>query len=294
MATATPHPAANQRPREILIVSHSTLFYWWPVWAVGYMMAIISLPLLTGERVYLAPEKADFLHNATGSAVEKSSKGPGLTEEKTVEFTNQNVLIAPKPASEKSKSSPIQKTEVHISTSKNLGVLFVMVLLVVIFITNVPLRGLWSVIVIIFLVALVIILALLGVLDAILDFFFIFDIRITLGGYVVIATVLLALWLVIFFLFDRQIYMVFTPGQLRVKLEIGDAETAYDTTGMTIQKQRSDLFRHWILGIGSGDLIVRTAGAQGHQFDMPNVLFLGRKVREIEDMLRSRQVVSGQ
>ena len=97
----------------------------------------------------------------------------------------------------------------------------------------------------------------------------------------------------IFFLFDRQIYMVFTPGQLRVQLEIGDAETAYDTTGMTIQKQRSDLFRHWILGIGSGDLIVRTAGAQGHQFDMPNVLFLGRKVREIEDMLRSRQVVSG-
>ena len=62
---------------------------------------------------------------------------------------------------------------------------------------------------------------------------------------------------------------------------------------MTIQKQRSDLFRHWILGLGSGDLIVPTAGAQPHQFDMPNVLFLGRKVREIEDMLRSRQMVTG-
>ena len=42
--------------------------------------------------------------------------------------------------------------------------------------------------------------------------------------------------------FDRQVYMVFTPGQMRVCLEIGDAETAYDTAGMTIQKQRSDLF----------------------------------------------------
>jgi hypothetical protein len=94
-------------------------------------------------------------------------------------------------------------------------------------------------------------------------------------------------------LFDKQIYMVFTPGQLRVRLEIGEAETAYDTTGMTIQKQRSDLFRHWILGLGSGDLIVKTSGAQAHYFDMPNVLFLGRKVREIEDMLRARQVIAG-
>jgi len=53
-----------------------------------------------------------------------------------------------------------------------------------------------------------------------------------------------ALWCIVFFLFDRQIYMVFSTGQFRVRLEIGEAETAYDTTGMTIQKQRSDLFRH--------------------------------------------------
>jgi hypothetical protein len=88
--------------------------------------------------------------------------------------------------------------------------------------------------------------------------------------------------------------MIFTPGQLRVRLAIGDAESAYDATGMTIQKQRSDLFRHWILGLGSGDLIVNTAGAQAHHFDMPNVLFLGRKVREIEEMLRAKQVVTEQ
>ena len=105
---------------------------------------------------------------------------------------------------------------------------------------------------------------------------------------------LFTVWILIFVLFDRQIYMIFTPGQLKVRLEIGGGEKAFDTQGMTIEKQRSDLFRHWILGLGSGDLIVKTAGAQGHQFDMPNVLFLGRKVREIEEMLRSRQVVAGQ
>jgi hypothetical protein len=94
-------------------------------------------------------------------------------------------------------------------------------------------------------------------------------------------------------LFDRQIYIVFTPGQMRVRQEIGDAETAYDTMGMTVQKQRSDLFRHWILGLGSGDLIVKTAGAHPVEIHLPNVLFIGRKVAEIEDMLRSKQVVTG-
>ncbi len=115
----------------------------------------------------------------------------------------------------------------------------------------------------------------MGKWDDILTSLSYLDIRINLGGYLLISTVLFLLWLFVFTLFDRQIYMVFTPGQLRVRLEIGEAETAYDTTGMTIQKQRSDLFRHWVLGLGSGDLIVRTAGAQAHQFDMPNVLFFG-------------------
>ena len=116
------------------------------------------------------------------------------------------------------------------------------------------------------------------------------DIRINLGGYVFISTVLLIIWLVVYFFFDKQTYMVFTPGQLRVRLEIGEGETAYDTMGMTVQKQRSDLFRHWILGLGSGDMIVKTHGAQVHEFNLPNVLFLGRKLKQVEDMLRSRPI----
>lgn len=297
MSTATPQsvaPAhAPETRREILIVSHSSLFYWWPVWAVGFLMALITA--FTGDRVALVPQHAELIKGATGSVDGNWIKDDGTTEQvKQKEFEKRDVVLAPKPASDKQAAAPMALTPVHISRYKNLGVLFTLVLLLVIFITNVPLRGLWSVIVIIFVVSLIIILGLLDVLDNILHALSFLDIRISTGGYVVISVVLFILWLLVFMLFDRQIYMVFTPGQLRVKLEIGDAETAYDTTGMTIQKQRSDLFRHWILGLGSGDLIVRTSGAQGHQFDMPNVLFLGRKVREIEDMLRSRQVVSGQ
>jgi hypothetical protein len=277
MATATPQ--SLQAPREILIVSHSTLFYWWPVWAVGFLMFLMTI--FSGDRMATIPAGSTEEHKAK-QVVVTNAKGEPVT------YENRDVLVAPEKTS-------LKATELHISGSKNLGVLFCMVLLLVIGITNVPLRGLWSVIVIVLIVAIVIILALLpgNFLEKLLEFLFILDVRINAAGYLLISLALFILWVLVFFLFDRQIYMVFTPGQLRVKLEIGDAETAYDTSGMTIQKQRSDLFRHWILGIGSGDLIVRTAGAQGHQFDMPNVLFLGRKVRDIEDMLRSRQVVSG-
>jgi hypothetical protein len=95
------------------------------------------------------------------------------------------------------------------------------------------------------------------------------------------------------YFFDRQIYMVFNPGQLKVCLEIGAGETAYDTMGMVIQRQRDDLFRHWILGLGSGDLIVRTSGAHSHEFHMENVLNVNSKLKAIEEMMRDKSVVSG-
>jgi hypothetical protein len=58
---------------------------------------------------------------------------------------------------------------------------------------------------------------------------------------------------VVVLFFDRQMYMIFAPGQLRVCQEIGSGEVAYDTLGMVVVKQRSGLFRHWLLGFGSGD-----------------------------------------
>ena len=87
-------------------------------------------------------------------------------------------------------------------------------------------------------------------------------------------------------IFDRQVYMVFSPGGFKVCTEVGGGEMAYPTVGLTLTKQRSDLFRHWILGFGSGDLIVRTTGAQAHQIEMHNVLFIDRKRQHIEQMIR--------
>jgi hypothetical protein len=89
-------------------------------------------------------------------------------------------------------------------------------------------------------------------------------------------------------------YMVFSPGQLLVRQDIGSGEVACDTMGMVVAKRRTDLFRHWLLGFGSGDLLVKTGGAQPQQVEMHNVLFVGNKLHLIQEMLQTREVVSGE
>src|SRR5689334_88674 len=41
-ATAPPSPKTAEMGRNIKIVSHSPLFYWWPVWAAGFLMAFLT------------------------------------------------------------------------------------------------------------------------------------------------------------------------------------------------------------------------------------------------------------
>lgn len=276
-----PKPVAG--PREIRIISHSTLFYWWPVWASGFIFFILSQ--FSDSRVAIVPEGTQVVQVAEGKA--KGTQDHELTG-KYILIVDPDKVAGKNDLDKANALAP----KLHIARSKNLGVLFCTILLLVIFITNVPLRGLWSVIVILVVVFLSIIFAILDWWERILTALSFLDVRINAAGYLTISLVLFALWCIVFFLFDKQIYMVFTPGQLKVRLEIGEGETAYDTMGMTTQKLRSDLFRHWILGLGSGDLIVRTTGAQAHTFDLPNVLFLGRRHKEVEEMLRQRPVVT--
>jgi len=44
MATSStlPPPPARTDQREVRIYQHSMLFYWWPVWLVGYFMVFLS------------------------------------------------------------------------------------------------------------------------------------------------------------------------------------------------------------------------------------------------------------
>jgi hypothetical protein len=215
--------------------------------------------------------------------------GTKRSDGKQTGYKDRDVLVLPEnmylTQNPHDPNSPAQKLR-NISKGREFGVLFAIVLLLVIVITNVPLRGLWSFMVIFLVIALAIIFALAGWWDAIFRTFAALDIRINAGGYIFLSSILFAIWLFTVLVFDKQIYMVFTPGQFKVCTEVGGGEQTYSTIGMTLEKQRSDLFRHWILGLGSGDLIVKTTGAQSHHFEMPNVLFIGRKMQRIEDMVR--------
>lgn len=273
--------------KEIRIVSHSMLFYWWPVWAVGLIMGALSF--VEGRRVAIVPESAE------PGRTWRVEVEPGKMETREgfiVTKTDQHLL----PDKPEKAGDPLPRADdphLRMTAHSSYGVLWATVLILVIVITNVPLRGLWSVVVIVFIVMISVIFALLGWWDAILSAIKLLDIRINAGGYFFISLILFGIWLTTMLLFDRQLYMIFTPGQLKVCLEIGGGETAYDTAGMVIQKQRDDLFRHWILGLGSGDLIVRTSGANAHEFHLNNVLFAGRKLQMIEQMQRDRPVVKG-
>jgi hypothetical protein len=274
------------KPGEIVIISHSHLFYWWPVWLVGFIMA--GLTWYQGTRMAIVPRGTEPepklqvpVRNARGETIGTETregyvfpKGKELPMRKNAEGKEEYV-----------------KADVRMAQSKDYGIVFIVFLLLVIFITNVPLRGLWSVFVIVVILMLSIIFALADIWSMLLNRYQLLAIHINMGGYFFISTVIFIIWLANFFFFDRQFYMIFTPGQVRVHLEIGAGETVYDTGGMVFQKQRSDLFRHWILGFGSGDLIVRPAGGAQH-IDLPNVLSVGRRVREIEKKLAEKEVVA--
>jgi hypothetical protein len=60
-----------------------------------------------------------------------------------------------------------------------------------------------------------------------------------------------------------------------------------------VEKHMDDLFRHWLLGFGSGDMTFRTAGTNAEQFEVVNVLWIGRKLERIQQMLQERAVVGG-
>jgi hypothetical protein len=267
--TAQPVPVTPVPPhmREIRVYSHSALFYWWPVWAVGFLMALLTW--FDGHVMAVVPP---------GSHVQG------------------NTLVAPD-----GKKLPVDATNkpvephLYMANSKNYGVLFAVMLIVIIVISNVPMHGLWSVLVVLGILLLILLAVLIRVdenrtvWDVISDKWTYLDIRINMGGYLFLSTVLFIIWALTVFVFDRRKYVAVTPGQVRVCQAIGTGEDVYDTTGMTFAKRQDDLFRHWIVGLGSGDLIIHRPSQK--DIDMPNVLFVGSKVKEMEDLVRSKEVV---
>jgi hypothetical protein len=181
--------------------------------------------------------------------------------------------------------------------SKNVGVVFTIVLLIVTMITNVSFRGLSSAIVIILILFFTVLFAWLGWWQWIMDKIFRLSIHMNAGFYFFLSTVLLIAWVLITFGYDRMSYWRVTPGQITHEFIFGGGQKSYDTEGMVFEKLRDDLFRHWVLGFGSGDMIMypmTRAGAAREELEIHNVLLIGTQLRKIQEMIAAKPEEPGQ
>jgi hypothetical protein len=271
-ANPTPSPAPPQRPQTIKVISHTGLFYWWPVWLVGLILAALSW--FEGNREAVVPA-------GTTVKVEEPKKTYQVT---LPDRPSRSLEQAAANTAKGQEAFPIRA-----SGSKNYGIVYILVILAVTFGANVPFRGLASVIAILAIFLVAGLFAYLDWWDAIFDFLGGLHVEISAGGYLLLSVVLLALWLATFFLYDPLRYMIFTPGQFVLHKEIGDLRQVFDTTQVEVEKRRTDLFRHWVLGLGAGDLIIKVP-SQALQIELPNVLFVGYRVPQIADLMKTKPV----
>ncbi len=236
--TQQPGSVASEPSQErvLVVFGHSGLFYWWTVWIMGYIMALLT-----------------------------SWQG------KPYVFENDGVV-----------------KEVLINPSGSLGVIFTVVFVLVILMTNLTVRGIASFLVITVILGLTFAFAYFDLWNPIIKAMGHLAIFMNLGFYVFFSTAVLILWLISFFIYDRLEYWTFRPGQMIHHQVFGSGEQVYDTIGLSINKLRNDLFRHWILGLGSGDMEIATTGARKAAFLVKNVLFVGVKMQRIQEMIATK------
>jgi hypothetical protein len=272
-ANPTPSQAPPSQPLTIKVISHTGLTYWWPVWLVGFILA--GLTFAEGTRLAVVP---------SSTTVEERLPG------KTFEVTVTNPPAPYLTSAAKDSANGKDAFPVRIAGRKSYGPIFVVVLLVVIFGSNVPLRGLASVIAILFILLVTVVFAYFDWWASIFDFLGGLHIEISVAGYLIPSIVLLILWLATFLFYDPLRYMIFTPGQIVVHREIGDQRNVFDTAQVEVEKRRSDLFRYWFLGFGAGDLIIKVP-SQSLQIELPNVLFVDRQVTAIANLMKLKPVL---
>jgi hypothetical protein len=268
---------ADERPTRVVVVTHSPLFYWWPVWVVGFLMAWLSF--WAGDQVAFVPP---------GTVAKLGAQVEGVAGAR-------DVLIAPdgRRLTAAADSDELTQPRLRMLRTNDAGIVWAATLLLVVFVTHVELRGMWSVVVVMLIAFITVVFAVLGLWDSILRAVRVVDIHINAFGYLTISLLLFLLWLVMFLVYDPLKYMVFTRGRLRVRKVIGEGEKVFDMRGMVLKRHRDDMFRHWLLGFGTADLTVMTAGANAQQIEMPNVFGIARKLELINKMLQETEVAVG-
>ncbi len=229
--TAT-RPARPARLPELLVYSHSWVLYWWPAWALGYVMALLT---------WLHPVRV-----RVGNSLDLFSPG------------------------------------------NDLGVIYALVLMLLILLINTQMRGYASAVVALVAAFIVLFFAYQGWWDRILAWFGSQSVHLNLGFYLFFSTGLLLIWLIVVFGFDRLNFWRIRPGQVTHEYMLGVIDRSLDTDAVILTKEQGDLFRHWVLGLGSGDLQIQTVGGLGQAITVPNVLFVNAKFACIQRLVATK------
>jgi hypothetical protein len=253
MSTATSHTrhtAHATADGESRVYSHSGLLYWWPVWAVGFAMA--AWTLVEDRHMALVP---------AGTVVVG------------------NTLAVP-------DGEAAVLTPVHMSASRAPGMVFALTVLAVAAFGGGWMRSWRAYTFVACAAAGLLLVNWLEGWDDLARWAAYLHVHINLGGYLLLSTGLLVLWVTQVRVADRRRYIVFGQSQVLVHHEIGEEEQAYDTVGIAFEKAPYDWFR-WVVGFGAGDLRVRVGG---QWIEIPNVVRVGPRLAAIERMLRTKDV----
>ena len=215
--------------RELKIVGHSTLLYWWPVWLAGYIMAAITY--FTGDTVELDQTGNEYIHE-----------------------------------------------------SSNLGVTFIVIMLLAILVTSVKVRGVYSFTMVLGATLLAAVFAWLGWWDDILSTLPNLSVHMNMGFYVVFSTALFVIWLAMFCIFDRLTCWRVSRGEIAPGSAFGSKGTGAAIEAVRLEQYGGGLFRHAVFGLGAGDIRVMTRDPKRPIVDIPNVLFAHKKVRAIGEL----------
>lgn len=268
LAPPPPPPPAAAPNQEVIIYGHTLLFYWWPVWVFGYVFA--ALTWVGGYRAAIIPAQSQY-------DKDKGTITVPIALDKDNHAINEN-----------------GEFREHMLVSSSYGILWVFILLLVIVITTVPLRGVSSLVVILAIALIVVTISFLGGWDSILNALGKLRVHMNMGFFVFTSTFLFIIWAAVFFIYDRLSYWRVTPGQITHKVLFGGGERSFDTEGLAFTKLRDDLFRHLILGIGSGDLQMdpmKSGGANKEDLSIHNVLFIGAKLEKIDKLISKTQAI---
>jgi len=272
--TNNPANAAVKKIDYLVVYGHSNLFYWWPVWLVSFVLA--GLTYQEGQLMAVVPP---------GSEVARDAAVAGYPD-------RRDVLVAPSGATLVAAEEQGRKTVPGMTVTRNnsLGVVFVATLLVVAVASTILLRGLVSLVALVVMIAAVVTFALLGWWDPILRYIGGLDIRMNAAGYLAVGIPLFVVWCLVVFVYDRAHYIIFDQGQIRYVQEVGDNEIAIQSEGAIVEKKRNDVFRHLLLGFGTGDLQIRVGGPNGPTIELENVIAINSKLPLIQRLVKEKSI----